>query len=54
MTNYDVLIVGCGPSGATLANLLRQYGYKVAIFDAGQNAAALTDNLKTALGAYSQ
>ena len=33
MTNYDELIVGCGASGATLANLLRQYGYKVAIFD---------------------
>ncbi|WP_240732891.1 FAD-dependent monooxygenase [Halioglobus maricola] len=30
---YDVLIVGCGPSGAILANLLKDKGYKVAIFD---------------------
>jgi len=30
---YDVLIVGCGPSGATLANLLRMRGRSVAIFD---------------------
>ena len=33
MRKYQVLIVGCGPTGATLANLLRQYGYSVAIFD---------------------
>lgn len=33
MKNYDVLIVGCGPAGATLANLLRIRGYSVAIFD---------------------
>lgn len=33
MKLYDVLIVGCGPVGATLANLLRKKGYKVAIFD---------------------
>lgn len=30
---FDVLIVGCGPSGATLANILRQRGRHVAIFD---------------------
>ena len=30
---YDVLIVGCGPAGATLANLLRLRGRSVAIFD---------------------
>jgi len=28
-----VLIVGCGPVGATLANILRLKGYSVAIFD---------------------
>jgi 3-(3-hydroxy-phenyl)propionate hydroxylase len=33
MKQYDVLIVGCGPVGATLANLLRAKGYSVAIFD---------------------
>lgn len=31
--HYDLLIVGCGPSGATLANLMRERGYSVAIFD---------------------
>ncbi len=31
--DYDVLIVGCGPAGATLANFLRRYGCKAAIFD---------------------
>lgn len=30
---YDVLIIGCGPTGATLANLLRARGRSVAIFD---------------------
>lgn len=30
---YDVLIVGCGPSGALLAALLNAKGYQVAIFD---------------------
>lgn len=33
MKHYDLLIVGCGPVGGTLANLLRQKGHKVAIFD---------------------
>ena len=33
MRKFDVLIVGCGPVGATLANLLRMKGFQVAIFD---------------------
>ncbi|MEM1087777.1 MAG: bifunctional 3-(3-hydroxy-phenyl)propionate/3-hydroxycinnamic acid hydroxylase [Pseudomonadota bacterium] len=33
MKTYDVLIVGCGPSGGALANYLRRYGHSVAIFD---------------------
>lgn len=31
--NYDISIVGCGPVGATLANLLGDFGYSVAIFE---------------------
>lgn len=31
--NYDIAIVGCGPVGATLANLLGAYGYSIAIFE---------------------
>ena len=30
---YDLLICGCGPTGATLANLLAAKGHRVAIFD---------------------
>ncbi|MES9968559.1 MAG: bifunctional 3-(3-hydroxy-phenyl)propionate/3-hydroxycinnamic acid hydroxylase [Candidatus Thiodiazotropha sp.] len=33
MESYDVIIVGCGPVGATLANYLKLYGHNVAIFD---------------------
>lgn len=29
----DIIIVGCGPVGATLALFLKRYGYKVTIFD---------------------
>lgn len=31
--DYDISIVGCGPVGATLANLLSDFGYTVAIFE---------------------
>ena len=31
--NYDIAIVGCGPVGATLANLLGAYGYSIGIFE---------------------
>lgn len=31
--NVDISIVGCGPVGATLANLLADYGHSVAIFE---------------------
>lgn len=33
MQVYDTIISGCGPVGALLANLLRDYGHQVAIFD---------------------
>ncbi|MFD6157399.1 bifunctional 3-(3-hydroxy-phenyl)propionate/3-hydroxycinnamic acid hydroxylase [Nocardia sp. NPDC060256] len=32
-TDHDVIIVGCGPTGATLANLLRANGHRIAVFD---------------------
>ena len=31
--DFDISIVGCGPVGATLANLLSDFGYSVAIFE---------------------
>ena len=30
---WDVAIVGCGPAGATLANLLGQYGLSVLMLE---------------------
>ncbi len=30
---YDVMILGCGPTGATLANLLAAQGHSVAVFE---------------------
>jgi len=33
MTGFDVIIVGFGPTGATLASLLGQAGIRVAVFD---------------------
>ena len=38
MQDYDVLILGAGPTGATLANALRNDGHKVAIFDRDKEA----------------
>ncbi len=40
MTQFDVLVVGYGPAGATLANLLGQRGYRVAVIE---QAAAIYD-----------
>ena len=31
--NFDVIIVGMGPSGLVLAGLLANYGIKIGIFD---------------------
>ncbi|HMN78793.1 MAG TPA: bifunctional 3-(3-hydroxy-phenyl)propionate/3-hydroxycinnamic acid hydroxylase [Burkholderiaceae bacterium] len=36
-STYDVLIVGYGPTGATLANLLGLRGFTVAVFDQAQH-----------------
>lgn len=36
-TAYDIIIIGFGPTGATLANLLGQYGWKIAVVE--KNAA---------------
>ena len=30
---YDVIIAGCGPTGATFANYLGKYNLKVLLFD---------------------
>lgn len=32
-TFFDIIIIGYGPTGATLANLLGQYGHKVAVIE---------------------
>jgi len=29
----DISVVGCGPVGATVANLLADYGHSVALFE---------------------
>ena len=31
MTVFDVAVIGCGPTGVTLANLLGQYGLTVLV-----------------------
>lgn len=42
MSNYsDVIIVGLGPTGATLANLLATYGLSVTVLEAAQETFAL-------------
>ena len=33
LPKYDIIIVGYGPVGATLANLLGKYGWKIAVFE---------------------
>ncbi|MES9968516.1 MAG: FAD-dependent monooxygenase [Candidatus Thiodiazotropha sp.] len=33
MNDYDLMILGAGPNGLTVANAMRDYGYKVAIFE---------------------
>jgi len=33
MENIDVILVGCGPTSAVLANLLAPYGWRIAIFE---------------------
>jgi len=33
LPKYDIIIVGCGPVGATLANLLGKYKWNVAVFE---------------------
>ena len=37
----DVVIIGCGPVGATLANLLGQYGLSVRVFEREADIYAL-------------
>ena len=36
-TLYDAAIIGCGPVGAVMANLLGQYGLRVTIFEIGSS-----------------
>lgn len=38
---YDVAIVGCGPSGATLANFLGLYGFRVLVLERAASAYPL-------------
>ena len=38
---YDVAIVGCGPSGATLANFLGLYGFRVLVLERAESAYPL-------------
>ncbi len=33
MKNIDIILVGCGPTSAVLANLLAPYGWRIAIFE---------------------
>ena len=40
MTQFDVIVIGYGPAGATMANLLGQRGYRVAVIE---QASAIYD-----------
>ena len=41
MKKYDVLIVGFGPTGGTLANLLAQHGFSILIVEKEKSFSVL-------------
>jgi 3-(3-hydroxy-phenyl)propionate hydroxylase len=53
MSVFDLALIGCGPAGATLANLLGQYGLSVLVLEREPDIYALPRAISCSANAYS-